>query len=78
MKKYIAVAVLLLLISVNVIPSTSTIVEKKSIILTFNEGSLSGFVNDTSMNSIEGAVCQVIQLTRRLESFLCFPTGCRS
>jgi len=59
MKKYIAVAVLLLLISVNVIPSTSTIVEKKSIILTFNEGSLSGFVNDTSMNSIEGARVRV-------------------
>jgi len=59
LKKGIAFIVIFLFVGVSAIPSTSTIVEKKSNILILNEGSLSGYVNDTSMNPIEGARVRV-------------------
>ena len=59
LRKGIAFTVILLFIGVSIIPSVSTIVEKKSNTLTFNDGSLSGYVNDTSMNPIEGARLRV-------------------
>jgi len=59
LRKGIAFIVIFLFVGVSVIPSTSTIVEKKSNILTLNEGSLSGYVNDTSMNPLEEARVRV-------------------
>ena len=58
-KKPLAVAVIFLFFGVSVISSTGTTFEKKSAMATFYEGSLSGYVNDSSMNPIVGAVVTV-------------------
>ncbi len=59
-KKFLAIAIILLFVSVSVIPSTGTTDVKQSIITTFiNDGSLSGYVNDTSMNPLAGTLVRV-------------------
>jgi hypothetical protein len=58
-KKILVITIILLFISVSVIPSTGNIVEKKPTMSTNYDGNLSGYVNDTSMNPIEGARVRV-------------------
>ena len=58
-KKLSAFTIILLFVSVSVIPSTGNIVEKKPTVSTNYDGSLSGYVNDTSTNPIEGARVRV-------------------
>ena len=53
MKKIIGIFVCMLLIS-TILPISGTLMVEKSSIQTFNDGSLSGYVNDSSMNAIEG------------------------
>ena len=58
-KKLLAVTIILLFISVSVIPSTGNIVEKEPTMSTNYDGNLSGYVNDTSLNPIEGVRVRV-------------------
>ena len=55
----LVVAVIFLFAGMSVIPSIGTTVVNSSSITTFYDGSLSGYVNDTSMNPIEGALVRV-------------------
>jgi parallel beta-helix repeat protein len=50
---------MLLFVSVTIIPSNSTKDVKQSPITFFNDGTLSGYVNDTSMNPLVGALVRV-------------------
>jgi parallel beta-helix repeat protein len=59
LKKALAVGIIVLFIGMSVIPTTGSIVVKRSTIPTFYDGSLSGYVNDTSMNPIERARVRV-------------------
>jgi len=58
MKKLLVVGIIILLVGMSV-TSTGINVGNKFSILTFNDCSLSGYVNDTSMNPIEGARVRV-------------------
>ena len=58
-QKGFALTVIVLFIGMSVIPTSGITVVKKSTIPTFYDGSLSGYVNDTSMNPIEGARVRV-------------------
>jgi len=55
----LVVAVIFLFVGLSVIPSTGTTVVNNSSMTTFYDGSLLGYVNDTSMNPIEGALVRV-------------------
>jgi hypothetical protein len=48
-----------MLLIVTTLPVSSTITVEKDVILTINDGTLSGYVNDTLMNPIEGALVRV-------------------
>ncbi len=58
-KKGLVVAVIFLFAGMNVIPSIGTTVVNNSSMTTFYDGSLSGYVNNTLMNPIEGARVRV-------------------
>jgi len=55
----LAVAVIFLFAGMSIIPSTGTTVLNNSSMTTFYDGSLSGYVNNTLMNPIEGALVRV-------------------
>ena len=57
-KKIVGIIICMLLIS-TILPISGTLMVEKSSIQTFNDGSLSGYVNDSSMNAIEGARVRV-------------------
>ena len=59
LRKGLAIVVIILVIGMCVIPSMGTIVVNNSSMKTFNDGSLSGYVNNTLMNPIEGARVRV-------------------
>lgn len=59
LKKGIALVVIVILISISVVPSIGRTVDKTSTMSTSYNGSLSGYVNDTSLNPIEGARVRV-------------------
>ena len=58
-RKGLAVAVILLFVGTSIVPSISTAIEDKSCIATINDGNLSGYVNNTLMNPIQGARVRV-------------------
>ena len=58
-KKGVVFGILVLFIGMSVIPSSGTISENSKSRTIINNGSLSGYVNDTSMNPIEGALVRV-------------------
>ena len=59
LSKTLVLGVVVLFIGMSVIPSSGTISEKSKSRTIINNGSLSGYVNDTSMNPIEGALVRV-------------------
>jgi len=59
MKKLLAMGIILLFIGMIITSSTGINFVKESTMPTFYDGSLSGYVNDTSMNPIEGARVRV-------------------
>jgi len=58
LSKELVVAVIIILIGLS-IPSTGATDVKQSVVTTFNDGSLSGYVNDTFMNPIKGVKVRV-------------------